>query len=178
MSNATMIPPAATQTPSARQQPAPLPQKGPLARLLETPSDPAATVARIALGIMILPHGLQKAFGLFGGFGFEGTMGYLTGSVGLPWLVALLVIAAELLGGIGLILGAVGRVAALGVGAVMVGAVATSHLANGFFMNWGGRLAPGAEGWEFHLLAVGLAVVVMLRGSGAWSVDRLVPATA
>ena len=49
-----------------------------------TEADSAATVARLALGLMILPHGLQKAFGLFGGYGFEGTMGFMTGTLGIP----------------------------------------------------------------------------------------------
>jgi putative oxidoreductase len=145
-----------------------------LAGVLTTNSDAAATVARLALGIMILPHGLQKAFGLFGGYGFEGTMGFLTGTLGIPAAFAFLAIVAEVAGGLGLILGAIGRVAAFGVGTVMVTAALTVHLPNGFFMNWGGGLPAGAEGWEFHLLAAALAVVVMLRGSGALSVDRLV----
>lgn len=143
-----------------------------LRALVATPADPAATVARLALGAMILPHGLQKTFGLFGGYGWEGTMGFLTGAAGLPWLVAALVILAEFLGGIGLLVGALGRVAAVGVGAVMLGAMATVHLSQGFFMNWSGTLPAGTEGWEFHLLALALAAVVAIRGSGALSLDR------
>jgi putative oxidoreductase len=139
-----------------------------------TNTDSAATVARLALGLMILPHGLQKAFGMFGGYGFEGTMGFFTGTLGIPAAFAFLAIVAEVAGGLGLILGAVGRVAAFGVGTVMVTAALTVHLSNGFFMNWGGGLPAGAEGWEFHLLAAALAVIVMLRGSGALSVDRLI----
>lgn len=144
------------------------------AALLQTPADPAATVARLALGAMILPHGMQKLFGAFGGYGFAGTMGYFTDSLGIPWLFALLAIVAEFFGGLGLITGALGRVAAVGVGSVMVVAAAMNHIGNGFFMNWGGQLPAGAEGWEFHLLAVALALVVILRGSGALSVDRAV----
>lgn len=142
-----------------------------LRALLATPADPALTIARLALGAMILPHGLQKAFGLFGGYGFEGTMGYFTGALGIPWLFAVLAIAAELLGGLGLLTGLFGRVAALGVGSVMAVALVT-HLPNGFFMNWGGTMPAGAEGFEFHLLAIALAAVVALRGSGALSLDR------
>ncbi len=142
-----------------------------LQRIIATPSDTTATVARLALGAMILPHGMQKLLGAFGGFGFSGTMGYLTDTVGVPWIFALLAIVAEFFGGLGLLVGLFGRVAALGVAGVMVVAVATTHLQNGFFMNWAGTAA--GEGWEFHLLAIALAIVVMIRGSGAGSLDRV-----
>ena len=145
-----------------------------VAAVFATENDAAATVARLALGLMILPHGLQKAFGLFGGYGFEGTMGFFTGTLGIPVAFAVLAIVAEVAGGLGLILGAVGRLAAFGVGTVMVVAALTVHLPNGFFMNWGGGMPAGAEGWEFHLLAASLAVIVMLRGSGAGSIDRAI----
>jgi putative oxidoreductase len=142
--------------------------------LLATPRDATATVARLALGLMILPHGMQKLFGSFGGYGFEGTMGYFTGAMGIPWIFAFLAIIAEFFGGLGLITGLLGRMAAFGAGSVMVVAAITSHLQHGFFMNWGGSLPAGAEGWEFHLLAVALAAVVVIRGSGALSLDRLI----
>lgn len=150
------------------------PAPGALAHaVLATPADPAATVARLALGVMILPHGMQKLFGLFGGYGFTGTMGYFTDTLGIPWIFALLAIVAEFFGGLGLLTGLLGRVAAFGVGTVMVVAAFQGHLQNGFFMNWFGQLEPGREGFEFHLLAVALAAIVVLRGSGAGSLDRL-----
>lgn len=141
--------------------------------VVATPRDPAATVARVALGVMIVPHGMQKLFGAFGGYGFEGTMGFFTETMGIPWLFALLAIVAEFFGGLGLITGFLGRISALGVGSVMIVAALTTHLQNGFFMNWNGTMAAGAEGWEFHLLAAALAAVVVIRGSGALSVDRV-----
>jgi putative oxidoreductase len=143
-------------------------------RALATEGDWGATVARVALGLTMLPHGAQKLLGWFGGHGFEGTMGFLTSQVGLPYLVALLVILIESIGALALVFGLAGRVMAAGVAAVMVGAVVTTHLANGFFMNWSG--AQAGEGFEYHILAVGLALVVMLRGSGALSVDRALTA--
>ena len=138
--------------------------------IIGTPNDPVATVARLALGIMILPHGMQKLFGAFGGFGFEGTMGFFTGQLGIPYVFALLAIVAEFFGGLGLISGLLGRVAALGVGFTMLVAALTQHLPNGFFMNWGGQ--QKGEGIEFFILAIALAIVVIVRGSGALSVDR------
>jgi putative oxidoreductase len=140
-------------------------------KLIDTRGDQVTVLLRWILAIVILPHGLQKAFGWFGGYGFSGTMGFLTGSMGLPTAVALLVIAAELLGPIGLALGFLSRLAAFGIGAVMVGAVLTVHLQNGFFMNWSG--ATGGEGFEYHLLALALVTAVIVRGSGPWSLDRL-----
>lgn len=142
-----------------------------LAPVVRTDADRGALVARVALGAVMLPHGAQKLLGWFGGYGFSGTMGFLTGDAGLPWIVALTVILAESLGSIALLLGLLGRVGALGISAVMIGAVATVHLPNGFFMNWFGN--QKGEGFEYHLLALGLAAVVLVRGSGALSVDRI-----
>jgi putative oxidoreductase len=130
----------------------------------------AATALRLALGLMILPHGLQKTLGWFGGYGFKATMGYLTGPVGAPWLFALLAILAESVGGVMLVAGFGTRVAALGVGGVMVVA-ATQHWSNGFFMNWFGQ--QKGEGLEFHLLALGIVLALLLLGGGRWSVDSL-----
>jgi len=139
--------------------------------LLSSPGDSlAATVLRLALGFMILPHGLQKTLGWFGGYGFKGTMGYLTGSVGAPWIFALLAILAESVGGLMLIAGFGTRVAALGVGGVMVVA-ATQHWSNGLFMNWFGH--QKGEGVEFHLLALGIAGALLILGGGKFSVDAL-----
>lgn len=139
-------------------------------RLLATVDDWSATVARVALGLVFFPHGAQKLFGWFGGYGWQGTIGFLTGQVGLPYPVAVLVILIESLGSLALIIGLAGRVMAAGIVAVMVGAVATSHLSNGFFMNWTGQ--QKGEGFEYHILAIALALVVIIKGSGAASVDR------
>jgi len=139
--------------------------------LVRTDADRGALIARVALGGVMLPHGAQKLLGWFGGYGFTGTMGFLTHDAGLPWIVALTVILAESFGALALVLGLFGRVGALGVSAVMIGAVATVHLPNGFFMNWFGN--QKGEGFEYHLLALGLAAVVLVRGSGALSVDRV-----
>jgi putative oxidoreductase len=140
-------------------------------KLVGTDASLAPAVTRVALGSVMFAHGAQKAFGWFGGYGFEGTMGFLTGGVGLPAAIAFLVIAIELVGSAALIVGAGGRLAAAGIVAVMVGAVATAHAGHGFFMNWGGNQA--GEGFEYHILAIALAAVVMIQGSGAWSIDRL-----
>lgn len=143
-----------------------------LSRLIRTTNDPVLTIARLALGIMIFAHGAQKMLGWFGGYGFEGTIGWMTSQLGIPALLAALAIAAEFFGGLGLIAGLGSRLAAFGVAATMLVATLMVHASNGFFMNWFG--AQQGEGFEFHLLAIALALVVMIRGAGALSLDGLV----
>jgi putative oxidoreductase len=128
-------------------------------------------ILRLVLGIVIFPHGMQKLLGWFGGHGFKGTMGYFTGQAKLPWIVAFLVIMAESLGSVGLIVGLLTRVAAFGIALVMLGAVWKAHRQHGFFMNWSGQ--QKGEGYEFHILAAGIAVVLLIYGAGALSLDGL-----
>lgn len=144
---------------------------GLLQALLATEADRTLALLRVTLALVMFPHGAQKLLGWWGGYGFSGTMGFLTGQAGLPWIVALVVILAESVGALALAAGFLGRVTAAGIAAVMVGAIATVHAANGFFMNWNGNQA--GEGFEYHLLALVLAMAVMIRGSGAWSLDRV-----
>jgi putative oxidoreductase len=141
-------------------------------KVTQTDDSIAPTVLRIALGTVMFAHGAQKALGWFGGYGYDATMGFLTQGAGLPTVIAFMVIAIELIGAAALIVGAAGRLAALGIASVMVGAIFTGHLSQGFFMNWAGNQA--GEGFEYHLLAIALAVGVMIAGSGKYSVDRWV----
>lgn len=142
-----------------------------LAKLLTTDSDPAALFARVALGVVIFPHGAQKALGWFGGGGFQANMDGFT-SMGIPTPLAFLAIVAEFAGSIGLVLGCLTSVAAFGVLCNMVVAAVMVSAPHGFFMNWYGK--QQAEGYEFHILAIGLALVAIVRGGGAWSVDGVV----
>ena len=138
-------------------------------KLMKTSDDYGLAVARVLLGIVFFAHGAQKALGWWGGPGFEGTMGFFT-HMGTPAPLAFLAIMAEFLGGLGLIVGALSRVAALGILCNMVVAIVTVHSANGFFMNWAGN--QKGEGFEYHLLAIALTLVVIINGAGALSVDR------
>jgi putative oxidoreductase len=138
-------------------------------KLLATSNDWILTLLRLVMGVLFFAHGAQKALGWFGGYGFSGTMGFFTNMMHIPAPFAFLAICAEFLGGIGLILGALGRVAAFGIACNMVAAVLMVHSQFGLFMNWGGQ--QKGEGFEFHLLAIAIAVVLMARGSGAVSVD-------
>jgi putative oxidoreductase len=138
--------------------------------ILSTDDDYRATILRIGLGIAILPHGLQKLVGWFGGGGVGGTVNFFSATWGIPAAVTLLVILAESFGALGLIFGFLSRIAAAGIAFVMLGAVALVHLPNGFFMNWSGGQA--GEGFEYHILAVAISIVVIIKGGGALSVDR------
>jgi putative oxidoreductase len=140
-------------------------------QLLATSDSWAITVVRVTLGVIIFAHGSQKVLGWFGGYGLKGTTGYFV-SIGIPLPVAYLVCFTEFLGGIGLVLGLLTRLAALGVAAVMVGAVVKVHLPNGFFMNW--ELTPGkGHGFETNLALLAMALACVIAGGGALSIDRI-----
>jgi putative oxidoreductase len=139
-------------------------------RLLETnPYNTAALLARLALSIVVFPHGAQKLFGWFGGYGFQGTMGFLTSKAGLPYILALLVILIESIGAILVLVGLLTRVAAFGILIEFIGIMVTVHWANGFFMNWMGT--QKGEGIEYFILVFGLALILIITGGGQASVD-------
>jgi putative oxidoreductase len=137
--------------------------------VMRTDAGLGPVLLRLTLAAVIFPHGAQKVLGWFGGYGFEGTMGFFS-SMGIPALFGVLAIAAEFLGPIGLATGLLTRVAALGVASVMAVSMLMVHAANGFFMNWFGNQA--GEGIEYHLLALGMSVAVMVMGGGSASADR------
>ena len=138
-------------------------------KIISTSSSAAPLIARVALALVIFPHGAQKALGWFDGYGYTGTMGFFTVTLGIPAVFGFLAIVAEFAGSIALFAGALSRASAFGIGSVMAVAALQVHVGNGFFMNWSGSQA--GEGYEFHLLVIGLALVVMVAGGGKWSVD-------
>jgi putative oxidoreductase len=139
--------------------------------LVQTHGDVIPLVLRLTLAFVMFPHGAQNALGWFGGYGFKGTMELFRKS-GVPSALAVLAIMAEFLGPLGLAVGLLTRVAALGIAAVMVGAILSVHWQHGFFMNWYGN--QQGEGFEYHLLAIGLAVALVLNGAGVWSLDAVI----
>ncbi len=139
--------------------------------LVGTHGDVVPLVLRLTLAVVMFAHGAQKALGWFGGSGLRGTLDLLRKS-GVPSPVAVLAIMAEFLGPLGLAVGLLTRVAALGIAAVMLGAILTVHRQHGFFMNWYGN-AQG-EGFEYHVLVIGLAVALVLNGAGVWSLDAVI----
>jgi putative oxidoreductase len=139
--------------------------------LFATASEPAPVIARLALGLIMFPHGAQHALGWFGGHGFAGTHAWMTRTLGFPAPLAALAIVVELVAPFALVLGLGSRLAAAGLFGLMLGAAST-HVANGFFMNWFGGLPAGSEGFEYHLLVLALAAMVVVKGGGALSLDR------
>jgi putative oxidoreductase len=143
-----------------------------LNKLLKTDNDIATLIMRVSLGIVFFPHGAQKLLGWFGGNGFSGTMGFFTDKMGIPAFLAFLAIMAESVGAVALITGLLTRIAAFGVATNMIVAIFMVHLPYGFFMNWFGK--QEGEGFEFHILAIALAVGIMIRGGGKWSIDGII----
>ena len=140
-------------------------------KLLQTNDDLMLTLVRVVLGIVFFAHGAQKLLGWYGGFGFSATVGAFL-KMGMPLAVAYFAIFVEFFGGLSMIFGLLSRLGGLGIAAEMCGAVAAVHYRNGLFMNWYGT--QKGEGFEYHLLAIAIAVLIMIRGAGAFSLDRLI----
>ncbi|MEQ8478097.1 DoxX family protein [Fulvivirga sp.] len=138
-------------------------------KILNTESNWGALIARLTLGIVLFPHEAQKMLGWFGGYGFTGTMEAFTNQMHLPWIVALAIIMIEFLGSIFLILGFASRLWSLAIAGLFFGIIYTTHLEHGFFMNWFGNQA--GEGYEYALLIIGIAVAVLINGSGKYALD-------
>ncbi len=129
-------------------------------------------VLRLTLGLVMFPHGAQKLLGWYGGFGFDGTMGFFTQQMGMPWLIAFLVIIGESFGSVALLTGFLTRFTAASFSVIMLGAITMVHLPYGFFMNWSGK--QQGEGYEYHLLVIGIAIALLITGAGRWSADRMI----
>ena len=142
-----------------------------LREVCATDNSTATAILRLVLGLVFFAHGAQKMFGWFGGLGFSGTMGFFTGTIHILAPFALLAIAAEFFGGLGLLLGFLTRVAALGIAVAMLVAIVTVNSAFGFFMNWYGT--QKGEGFEYHVLVLAMTAFLMIRGAGAFSLDRV-----
>ena len=138
--------------------------------IFNTNDDWTDLIPRLTLGLVIFPHGAQKALGWFGGYGFSGTMGFFTDTMNLPWLIAFMVIVIEFVGSISLIAGFASRIWSALTIVLMSGIILTSHIDNGFFMNWLGK--QKGEGYEYHLLIIGLSLATLINGSGKFSLDE------
>jgi putative oxidoreductase len=140
-----------------------------LKKLIVTNNDGTLLLLRVLLGLVMLAHGLQKAFGWFGGFGWSNSMNYFTATVGLPVILAALVILIESIGAVLLIIGFGARVNAFLMIIVIIGAFFADHIRNGFYMNWFGN--HKGEGFEFDILFWAIAILIVVKGAGRWSVD-------
>jgi putative oxidoreductase len=142
-----------------------------LSDLFSTDPDWTQTIIRLILGVVFFAHGAQKLLGWFGGPGLKATLSTMHQHLGLPVPLAFLAVAVEFLRGLGLIVGLLSRVAAVGIAVIMFAAIAMVHGRNGLFLNWFGDRK--GHGYEYHLLVIALAAVIVMRGSGAASLDRL-----
>lgn len=138
--------------------------------VFKTNQDLTGLLIRLSLGLVLFPHGAQKMLGIWGGYGFAGTMVYFTETLGLPWLLGFLIIVIEFVGSLSLVLGFASRIWAVAILFLFTGIIFTAHLDNGFFMNWFGN--QKGEGYEFHLLIIGLALAILVNGSGKWALDE------
>jgi putative oxidoreductase len=138
-----------------------------LKSLFSTRAGYGITVLRIIVGIIFMAHGSQKLFGMFGGYGLEGTGQYMA-SLGLNpgYLMALLSGSAEFFGGLALFLGLLARPAAVVLIVMLVVAILSVHIHNGLFM--------ANNGFEFGLALLGAAIAVLIEGAGRVSLDRLI----
>ena len=142
-------------------------------RRLAFANDGSVTQAllRLTFGLVLLPHGAQHLLGAFGGSGFHGTVTWMTGTLGIPAPLAVAGVLLEFFGGLLLIAGVATRPVAAALSVFMTTAAST-HVANGFFMNWVATLPAGTEGFEYHLLAITICVALAIRGGGACAMDR------
>lgn len=139
-------------------------------KIFQTKDSWSPLILRSLLGIVIFAHGAQKLFGWFGGYGFAGTMSFFTGTMGLPWILGFLVIILETVGSISLIVGLGTRISAISVTFLGTGIVLTSHIHNGFFMNWFGNQT--GEGYEYFLFWIAMSISLVLTGGGKLSFDK------
>jgi len=128
--------------------------------------DVALLIARVVVGIVFMMHGAQKLFGAFGSPGLSAVV-QMMGPLGY------LVTIGEFFGGLGLIVGFLSRFSAASLIVIMLGAVAMVHGKVGFFMNWTGN--QGGEGFEYHLLAIAILLVILIAGPGRLAVARVLP---
>ncbi|MGE8722402.1 DoxX family protein [Leptospira terpstrae] len=137
--------------------------------LFSTSGDIIPLILRITAFVVIFPHGAQKLLGWFGGYGFKGTYGFFTGTMKFPGILAVLIILGESFGPVLLLVGFLTKFAAASITIIMIGAAILAHRQNGFFINWNGN--QKGEGYEFHILAAGLLIALVVGGAGVYSVD-------
>lgn len=140
--------------------------------LVKTNPNLGFSISRLTLGFVLFPHGAQKLLGLFGGYGYSGTMESLTTQMDLPSIVAFSVIMIEFFGSISLVIGLFSRFWALSFVGMFLGIIFTTQLEHGFFMNWFGNQA--GEGYEYSLLVIGLGLTILVNGSGKYSIDTII----
>ncbi|MEO5803255.1 MAG: DoxX family protein [Verrucomicrobiota bacterium] len=141
-------------------------------KLFKTNDELAPLILRLALAVVMFPHGAQKVLGWFGGHGFSATMSSFTEKMHIPAPFAFLAILAEFGGSLALFFGLLTRISAFGIGTTMAVAIFMGHAQNGFFMNWSGKQT--GEGFEYHILAIAIALALMCQGGGKLALDSMI----
>lgn len=147
-----------------------------LSWICATDNSATQTLLRVTLALVVLPHGAQHLLGAFGGYGFDATVAWMSGLLGIPAPLAAAAILFEFIGPLLLLAGFGSRLVALAL-AVFMTTAGSTHIANGFFMNWLGAMNAGVEGFEYHILAVAMASAIAVNGGGAYSIDRVLDRT-
>ncbi|MEN0055071.1 MAG: DoxX family protein [Mucilaginibacter sp.] len=140
-------------------------------RITQTNKSIAPLLLRLTLALVLFPHGAQLLAGWFGGYGYSASMQYFT-SQGLSSFIAFMVIFLEFFGSLFILFGVLTRPFAIALLVLFLGMISTVHYSFGFFMNWFG--SQKGEGYEFHLLAIGLLLTLTICGGGVASADRLI----
>jgi putative oxidoreductase len=140
-------------------------------KLLFTKDTWSLTIIRVFLGLVLFPHGAQKLLGWFGGHGPSAFIDVFEKVTSLPGFMAWIVILIEFVGSLCLIIGLWTRIWAFSVLCLFTGIILIVHLPYGFFMNWSGNQT--GEGYEFHLLIIGMAWALVLGGAGYLSADKV-----
>lgn len=130
------------------------------------------TFLRLFLGGVMFPHGAQKMLGWWGGGGWQGTVKAFTENMHIPPALAMAAIITEFVGALCLVLGIFTRIWALGMGILITVAAVKVHMAYGFFMNWYGK--QKGEGYEYHLLVLGMSIALLIMGGGKLSIDKMI----
>jgi len=136
---------------------------------LRTDNSTAQLFIRLALGVVMFPHGAQKVLGWFGGPGITKTLQAFAG-MGFPAWSVVALMGVESVGAALLVFGLLTRLWAIGIGVSITVCMFLNHVQHGFFMNWFGQ--QKGEGFEYHLLVIGICVALLIKGGGALSVDR------
>lgn len=140
-------------------------------KIFSTDKDYTGLIIRLTLGLVMFPHGAQKMLGWFGGVGLVNELKLLQ-ELDIPWIVALMVILIEFFGAISLLIGFASRLWSIAFAGLFIGIILLEHLQYGFFMNWFGH--QEGEGFEYHLLVLGLCIALFVQGSGKHAIDSLI----
>ncbi len=132
----------------------------------------ALALLRTILGVVFFMHGAQKVLGWFGGYGLKGTVGYFKSALQIPAPLGYAAALTEFFGGIALVLGILTQPAAFGILITMAVATFKVHGSAGFFLNTTNDPKRG-HGYEYSLTLGVIALVVLMMGPGALSLDAI-----